>query len=249
MISSVVPVKLPVMRGLYVEFHAVVHDPNFASVFGCGGTVWFATVFSGRGSHDDRRTRAAHSASDGNADPAGVIEKYPPAAGFADEPLGAGAGNDVVVVDVVVDALVGVDGCCGRVVVVVDVGAIERGGLVVATVVATRQRRWCRSPDHRRRAEATGTEMASTRVTAIDTTTNVRSLRLILYPFFDGWESPRRPRTEGGIDAGARREAPCVATAEPGVRGTGLEPPAGAGPEHARSRANSCECDVTAISG
>jgi hypothetical protein len=140
MISSVVPVKLPVMRGLYVEFHAVVHDENRASVFGCGGTVWFATVFSGRGSHDDRRTRAAHSASDGNADPAGVIEKYPPAAGFADELLGAGVGSVVVVV-VVVDPLVGVDGCCSRVVVVVDLGAVERGGLVVATVVATRQRR------------------------------------------------------------------------------------------------------------
>jgi hypothetical protein len=37
--------------------------------------VWFATVFSGRGSHDDARTRAAHSDSDGKAEPGALIEK------------------------------------------------------------------------------------------------------------------------------------------------------------------------------
>jgi hypothetical protein len=75
MISSVVPEKFPVMRGLYVEFHVVVHDENLERVYPAGGEVRFAVAFSGRGSHEDARTRAAHSASDGNADPGGVSEK------------------------------------------------------------------------------------------------------------------------------------------------------------------------------
>jgi len=71
-------------------------------VFGAGVT-WFAVVFSGRGSHEERCTRAAQSASDGNAEPGGSTEKYPPAGGGPDEVppdggCGIGAGTVVVVV-------------------------------------------------------------------------------------------------------------------------------------------------------
>jgi hypothetical protein len=197
---------------------------------GCGGTVRFATAFSGRGSHDDRRTRAAHSASDGNADPAGVIEKYPPATGCADEPPGAGVGKVVVVVVVVeppVGPLGGADGCCGPVVVVVAVGAGERGRLL-ATVVGTHQRLCGRCDDHFRRAEATGTEIASTTVTAVNTTTNVRSLRLILFPLIDGWELAAGPERTRDRHAGAP-DGPCVAPAESGNGAVGsTRPPGGA---------------------
>jgi hypothetical protein len=152
---------------------------------------------------------------------------------LADELLGvgvAGCGGRVVVV-VVVDALVGVAGCGGRVVVVVD--DVERDGLVVATVVvATRPRRGARCGF--RFAEATGTEIASTTVTAVNTTTNVRSLRLILCPFFDGWEARRAPNALGTAHGRAGRSP----ASHPPDRETGHWARAahGTGPERARSR-------------
>jgi hypothetical protein len=104
-----------------------------------------------------------------------------------------------VVVDVVVDAVVEVG--CGRVVVVVLVGAVTRGR--VATVVVATHGRLCgRADAYRRRAEAIGTETASTTVIAVMTTSMVRNLRLILFPFFDGWVSaasePRHSAYERG---------------------------------------------------
>ena len=55
--------------------------------------MWFAVVFSGRGSHVEWCTRAAHSAPEGNAEPGGRIAKYPPAGGFTSElPLVGGIG-------------------------------------------------------------------------------------------------------------------------------------------------------------
>ena len=153
-----------------------------------------------------------------------------------------------VVVVVVVEPLVGVDGCCGRVVVVVvDVGAVGRG-LVETVVVTTCPRLWPLAARYPRCAEATGTEIASTTVTAVNTTMYVRSLRLILYPFFDGWESPRRPRTHSGTRTGAHRETPASPPAEPGARTLGSSRPRG-GARTCSNAANSYECDVAAISG
>ena len=54
------------------------------------GAVWFAVVFSGRGSQVERCTRAVHSASEGNADPGGSIAKYPPAGGLSELPVAGG---------------------------------------------------------------------------------------------------------------------------------------------------------------
>jgi hypothetical protein len=148
-----------------------------------------------------------------------------------------------VVVVVVVDPLVGADGCGGRVVVVVD---DERDGLVVATVVVATRARRCGRGDFRL-AEATGTETASTTVTAVNTTTNVRSLRLILSPLSDRWEARRSPvRTRDRVRA--RREQPCVALAGPGDRALGSSRPAD-GARTCTITANPCLCDVAAISG
>src|SRR5271169_3508313 len=93
MISSVVPWKFPVMRGLYVLFHALFHCEKFASACGFVGAVWFAVVFSGRGSQVEWCTRAAHSASEGRAEPGGRVAKYPPAGGFTSELPVVGAGG------------------------------------------------------------------------------------------------------------------------------------------------------------
>jgi hypothetical protein len=148
------------------------------------------------------------------------------------------------VVVVVVDP-VGVDGCCGRVVVVVDVDDVDRG-LVATVVVATCPRRCERVVAYLRRAEATGTEMASTTVTAVITTTNVRSLRLILYPFFDGWEARDGARTALGIARGRAPGAPCVAAARCRRSSPGLEPPSGWGPnvlDHGQTVRMQCSGD------
>jgi hypothetical protein len=129
-----------------------------------------------------------------------VSVKYPPAAGADDEPVplgvAGGGASVVVVVDVVVEAVVEVG--CGRVVVVVDalVEVLSRG--LVATVVVVIRPCLRELAANRRFADATGTEIASTTVTAVITTTIVRSLRLILHPFFDGREFPRRTEALGG---------------------------------------------------
>ena len=78
------------MRGLYVLFQVLFHCEKFASDCGSVGAVWFAVVFSGRGSQVERCTRAAHSASEGNAEPGGRIAKYPPAGGLAIRAPGRG---------------------------------------------------------------------------------------------------------------------------------------------------------------
>ena len=74
-ISSVVPVKLPVIRGLYVCWNVASYAGSLASVTGCFGFVLFACVLSERGSHGERCTRAAHVASDGSAAPGGRVWK------------------------------------------------------------------------------------------------------------------------------------------------------------------------------
>ena len=66
MISSVVPVKLPSMRGLYFVWYNALKFTSFGMFTGCGRVNKFAGVFCGRGSHVERCTIAAQSAPDGN---------------------------------------------------------------------------------------------------------------------------------------------------------------------------------------
>ena len=75
MISSVVPVKFPVTRGLYFSWNVSLYAGSSASTTGCFGFVLFAVVLSRRGSHGERCTRAAHSASVGSAAPGGSVRK------------------------------------------------------------------------------------------------------------------------------------------------------------------------------
>src|SRR5579862_8943229 len=77
MISSVVPVKSPVMRVSYLSFHVESNAVLFARCTGPSGLAWFWASLSGRGSHGERCTRAAHSASVGSAEPGGSVLKYP----------------------------------------------------------------------------------------------------------------------------------------------------------------------------
>jgi len=49
-------VKLPVIRGWYVACLVALKSGGFRTVTGCGGTVRFATLFCGRGSHAERFT-------------------------------------------------------------------------------------------------------------------------------------------------------------------------------------------------
>ena len=163
------------------------------------------------------------------------------------EPVGDGVPTGWVVVvvdvvDVVVEAVVEVGG--GSVVVVVDVDVL----VVLVAVVVVDQRPCDRRGLYRRRAEATGTEIASITVTAVRTTTIVRSLRLILFPLSCGWDtSAAGPERHSGSHAGApgrplrharRRRRP----------GAGLEPPAGRGP-NVLGHGKPCECDEAAFSG
>src|SRR5215469_11216778 len=83
-ISSVVPVKSPVIcfrkpsaRGSRPM--ADPHGPRPAS-WAAVGTRLLAAVLSGRGSQDDRWTRAAHAASLGSSEPGGMV----PFVGVAD---------------------------------------------------------------------------------------------------------------------------------------------------------------------
>ena len=158
------------------------------------------------------------------------------------------AGTDAVVVDVVVDAAVVVVGC-GWVVVVVALEVLVEVDALVATVVVTN--RPCRrnqSAEYRRRAEATGTEIASITVTAVSTTTIVRSLRLILFPLFCGWNLPRRsPNGTRDVARGRAGAGRCGAPAGAADRALGANR-AGRGPnmlDHDKPG----EYDVAAISG
>src|SRR5690348_7052499 len=51
MITSVVPVKSPVTRGLYFAWNSALYAASSASFTGCVGFVLFAVVLSPRGSH------------------------------------------------------------------------------------------------------------------------------------------------------------------------------------------------------
>jgi hypothetical protein len=75
-----VPVKLPVTV-LRFAMNALQYVQAEVSFHGTAalGTLWFATVFSGRGSHKLRVTRPAQSASErGTAEPTGSVPKYSP---------------------------------------------------------------------------------------------------------------------------------------------------------------------------
>src|SRR5207253_2422417 len=111
---------------------------------------------------------------------------------------------------VVVGAVVA--GCCrGGCVVVgedVEVGFLNGDRVVVDQwrPCWACQRQWLDTSVRLHRcADATGIDIASTTDTAVITTIAVRSLRLILNPLLDGWDSaaskPPRP-------CGARRDAP-----------------------------------------
>src|SRR3954466_14657235 len=71
------------MRGLSLRCQVPSYGKVLARCTGCFGTVWFALLLSGRGSHVDWCTRAAHAAADGNAAPGALIAKYPAAGGLA----------------------------------------------------------------------------------------------------------------------------------------------------------------------
>ncbi|HEY8672621.1 MAG TPA: hypothetical protein VIM76_02585 [Candidatus Dormibacteraeota bacterium] len=58
------------------------------------GVVLFCCWFSGRGSHDEECTAAAHCAPEGSDAPTGCSEKYPDAGGALDE-VGVGVGAGV----------------------------------------------------------------------------------------------------------------------------------------------------------
>src|SRR3954451_3071775 len=83
MISSVVPVKFPVtLLRLAMKALQYVHEELLFHGTAPLGTVWFATLFSGRGSHGLRVTRLAQSASArGPAAPPASVPKSSPAAG------------------------------------------------------------------------------------------------------------------------------------------------------------------------
>jgi hypothetical protein len=68
MISSVVPVKFPVTRSMNGSGCDARNALSSAAV----GTVRFAVAFSGRGSHEERWTRAAASESDRTGEPTGL---------------------------------------------------------------------------------------------------------------------------------------------------------------------------------
>src|SRR4051812_1878023 len=78
MISSVVPVKSPVMRGSYLAFHVGSNASLAARCTGPLGLAWFCVSLSDRGSHGARCTRCAHVASDGRGAPGAEVVKYPP---------------------------------------------------------------------------------------------------------------------------------------------------------------------------
>jgi hypothetical protein len=86
----------------------------------------FCCWFSGRGSHVEECTAAAHAAPDGNDAPTGSSEKYPDGGGGAFDDVGVAVGAGVGVgvgagVGVAVDAGVAV-GVAAGVAVGVDVG-------------------------------------------------------------------------------------------------------------------------------
>src|SRR3954471_7775988 len=101
MISSVVPVKLPSIRGRYFVWYSALKFSSFGMFTGCGRVRLLAAVFSGRGSHVERCTIAAHAAPEGNAAAGANVAKYPPAGGGLVE-VPPGGGTNIVVVDAAV---------------------------------------------------------------------------------------------------------------------------------------------------
>src|SRR5579884_3851627 len=77
MISSVVPVKLPVicLRRESAFVFSPMDGPqgDRAAICCVVGTRWFASVLSGRGSHEDRWIREVHFFSSGRDEPDGRV--------------------------------------------------------------------------------------------------------------------------------------------------------------------------------
>ncbi|MFY0522293.1 hypothetical protein ACN28I_03445 [Archangium gephyra] len=71
-ISSVVPVKspsiLPAKLALNSSLAPSMRTPGLPR-------VWLAVALPGRGSHEERRTRPAHSAPEGSSEPGGSVPK------------------------------------------------------------------------------------------------------------------------------------------------------------------------------
>jgi hypothetical protein len=74
-ISSVVPVKLPLILPEYLELKVLLAPLICTPVI---PVVWFAVVLSGRGSQEEYRTWAEQVESLGRADPGGRVEKCAP---------------------------------------------------------------------------------------------------------------------------------------------------------------------------
>ena len=179
MISSVVPVKLPSIRGRYFDWYNALKFTSFGMFTGCGRVNMFAAVFSGRGSHVERCTVAAHAAPDGRAAAGASVAKYPPAGGrLLEGPPRGGGTTTVVVVDAVVDVVVDAVVAGAAVVVVTGAFVVVVARVVVVTRVVVVGRRLCND----RLADAVGIEMPRSNPLATDTVSAVCSLRFIPSP-------------------------------------------------------------------